>query len=47
MSIEEIKRALYEHYEIDEKYADDEKGCFINGEWLSIREILEILEKLV
>lgn len=44
MSIDEIKEILYSYYDIDEEYADDEKGAFINGKWLSIKDIIEVLE---
>lgn len=45
MSIDEIKEILYSYYDIDEEYADDEKGCYLGGKWLSIKNIIEILEK--
>lgn len=45
LSIDEIKEILYNYFDIDEEYADDEKGCFINGKWLSIGEIIKVLEK--
>ena len=44
-NIEEIKRILYKFYDIDEEYGDDEKGCYLNDKWLSIKNILEVLEK--
>lgn len=45
MSIEEIKDILYKAYDIDEEYGDDEKGGYLNDKWLSIKNILEVLEK--
>ena len=30
---------------IDEDYGDDERGCYLGGKWLSIREIIKVLEK--
>lgn len=39
MSIEEIKEILIKYYD------DEDKGCFVNGRWLSINAIIEILEK--
>ena len=44
MTIEEIKERLYEVYEIEEEYNDEEKGCYINGRWLSIENIIKALE---
>ena len=45
-TIEEIKEILMEHYDIEE---DDtysmESGCYINRQWLSIQEILDILDR--
>lgn len=45
MNIEEIKDILYKYYEVDEEYADGERGCYVNGYWLSINQIIEILER--
>lgn len=45
MTLEEIKKALYEAYDIEEGYSDDELGAFLNGKWLSIKNILEVLEE--
>ena len=45
MSIEEIKKILYKVYQIDEEYGDEEKGCYLNDKWLSIENIIKILEK--
>lgn len=45
MSIEEIKEILYRAYDIDEEYGEEERGCYVNGKWLSIKDILEILEE--
>ncbi len=45
MSIEEIKEILYRAYDIDEEYADEEKGCYVNDKWLSIENILKVLER--
>lgn len=42
MSIDEIKDILYRYYDIDE---DGDKGCYVNGNWLSINEIINILEE--
>lgn len=44
-TIEEIKEILYRAYDIEEEYRDDELGGFLNGKWLSIKNILEVLEK--
>ena len=46
MEIEEIKEILMDHYgiESDNDY-DYECGCYINQEWLSISEIINILER--
>lgn len=44
-TVEEIKELLYKAYDIDEEYADDELGAFLNGKWLSIKNILEVLER--
>lgn len=46
MSIEEIKEILYRAYDIDDE--DDytkECGCFVNGVWLSIKDVLDILKE--
>ena len=46
MSIEEIKEKLFNAYDIDDE--DDhsyECGAYLNGEWLSIKNIIEILER--
>lgn len=45
MTIEEIRKILYKAYRIDEKYCDDEKGCYLNDRWLSIQNILMYLER--
>lgn len=45
MSIEEIKEILYRAYEIEEEYGDEEKGCYLNDKWLSIENILKVLER--
>lgn len=46
MDIEEIKEILMNHYEIEsENDYDYECGCYINGEWLSISEIIRIIKK--
>jgi hypothetical protein len=46
LTIEEIEEILRREYDIDE---DDEWsmecGCYINGTWLSIRNILSALEE--
>ena len=39
MSLKEIKEILKNYY------GDIEAGCYINNKWLSIKEILKILEK--
>lgn len=44
-TIEEIKKILYKAYRIEEKYGDEEKGCFINDRWLSVENILRYLER--
>lgn len=41
MTIEEIERALTDTY--GEDYT--ENGCFINGVWLSVSNIIEILKR--
>lgn len=45
MELEDIKEALYNYYEIedDEDYNVD-CGCFINGKWLSIEDVLKIIK---
>lgn len=45
LSIDEIKEILYKYFDIDEDYGDDEKGCYLGGKWLSIGEIIKVLEK--
>lgn len=45
MNIEEIKKILYKTYNIEEEYGDEEKGCYVNDKWLSIENILKVLEK--
>lgn len=46
LSIDEIKEILIEHYGLeDENDYDYECGCYINGKWLSISEIVDILNK--
>ena len=45
MSIEEIKELLYKHYDIDEEYGEDEVGCFINGKWFSIKNVLQVIKE--
>ena len=45
MTLEEIKEILYRAYEIDEEYGDEERGCYLNDKWLSIKNILEALEE--
>lgn len=45
MNIEEIKEILYRAYQIEEEYGDEERGCYLNDKWLSIENILEILER--
>ena len=44
MTIEEIKEILFNAYEIEDDY-DEQCGCFVNGKWLSIKDIIDILEK--
>ena len=46
MSIEEIKEKICEAYGLDkdDEY-DMECGCYVNGKWLSIRNILDALER--
>lgn len=43
--IEKIKNILYTYFDIEEDFDDNNKGCYINGKWLSIKNILEILEE--
>lgn len=46
MELEDIKKALYNYYGIDEENEDEILcGCFINGEWLSIAEVLKAIEE--
>lgn len=44
MELEDIKNVLYEYYEI-ESDSEAEIGCYINGKWLSIADVLEIIER--
>ena len=32
---------------IEEKYGslDDESGCYINGEWLSVKDIVDLIDE--
>lgn len=39
MTIEEIKQILINYY------GDIERGCYVNGKWLSVEEIIKLLEK--
>lgn len=39
MSIEEIEKILLAYYE------DGDRGCFVNGTWLSVNEIIDILKR--
>ena len=40
LSIEEIKRILKENYgEITDS------GCYVNGQWLSLERVIELLER--
>lgn len=44
--IEEIKEILLMHYELEsEEDYDYECGCYVNGIWLSISEIIDTLER--
>lgn len=45
MTIEEIKKILYKAYNIEEEYGDEEKGCYLNDKWLSIENIIKVLER--
>lgn len=45
MTIEEIKKILYKAYNIEEEYWDQEKGCYLNDKWLSIENIIKVLER--
>lgn len=46
MDIEEIKEILMNHYGIEsENDYDYECGCYINGEWLSISDVIYLLER--
>lgn len=45
MDIQEIKNILYRYYEIEEDYDDENKGCYLNDKWLSINNIIKLLEK--
>lgn len=45
MSIEEIKEALYRYYEIEEEYYDGERGGYVNGHWLSVDDVIEVLRR--
>ncbi len=44
MNIDEIKNILYKYYQVDDE--DAEKGCYINGKWLSIKNIIDILKEM-
>lgn len=46
LTIEEIKEILFNAYDIEN--GDDynaECGCYVGGKWLSVNDILELLEK--
>jgi len=43
MELERIKEILYNYYEIEDDY-DAQSGCYINNTWLSINEILDVIE---
>lgn len=48
MNIDEIKEVLMNYYDIeDENDYDFECGCYINGKWLSLKDIIKIIEKYV
>lgn len=44
MVIEEIKEILFNAYDVEDSY-DSQCGCYVNGYWLSLDAIIEILEK--
>lgn len=44
MSLEEIKDILFNAYDVDEESNDAEKGCFVNGHWLSIEAVLDAIK---
>jgi hypothetical protein len=43
-TIDEIKEILYQAYNIEDE-SDGEYGCFINGKWLSINDIIEAIDR--
>lgn len=45
MNIEEIKEILYKAYDIDEENGDADRGCYVNGSWLSIESVIETLKE--
>lgn len=46
MNIDEIKEVLMAYYDIeDEDDYDFECGCYINGKWLSLKDIIDIIER--
>lgn len=42
-TFEELKDLLYGVYNVDDETADG--GCYCNGNWLSVKEILETIER--
>jgi hypothetical protein len=53
MEIQEIMEALAEHYEIEPNENGDydledydwQAGCYTNGKWMSLAEIVKIIER--
>jgi hypothetical protein len=46
-NFEEIKKALCRYYRLEnEKDCRAEQGCYLNGRWLSIKNVIEIIEQI-
>lgn len=44
MELERIKEVLYNYYEVEDGY-DAQCGCYVNGNWLSVEDVLDVIEK--
>ena len=44
LSIDEIKEILYNYYNVEDDY-DAECGCYVNGNWISVADVLRVLER--
>ncbi|MCQ2348943.1 MAG: hypothetical protein MJZ98_00515 [Paludibacteraceae bacterium] len=42
--MEVIQEKMYEHYNVTSDY-DKESGCYHNGRWFSINEVMNIIEE--